>query len=452
MQWGLILLGLSLFVVLIVLPLNLAVAFEVRTVDLVPLADSFVSSDNPQSNFGKELYLRTEYESQKTVIYATSFDVPPTTNWISVFLPRNGKITGSFTVTEGGNKDINFWITSEARASTEVAYVAEYAVTTSSISFTAPYTGTFYLGFDNSFSWFTHKQVSLSDVVLTMKPFNAICSRIIFLQFDLSSIPPEATINEAKLSLVFKDAGVNTYNLVKAFSCSQSNWNEQSITYENAPFSESYLTESSSLNESGHSVGQSRWDSDIKADVVRSLVNGKLTEIVAVVGGQLPGGMVEFYSRESENKPNLEISYTYVSVSSSLSSTFMIEGQNVAVNAATNPSQNLGSVKIQYSTDQVKWNDVMIHQGGSVYCAWTSVATGQIYVRSVWEVSWSRGSYQTVSPVTSLYVMPIYLVVTIPIIIVVTVAVLGVYYWRKRRAHIKKPATLQTPEMPPPPK
>ncbi|MGA2768175.1 MAG: emp24/gp25L/p24 family protein [Candidatus Bathyarchaeia archaeon] len=430
-----------------VVPLiGLTSASEVRTTTLVPVADSFVSYDTPKTNVGKELYLRTEYEKQKTVLNATSFTVPPSSLFFSVYLPQNGRITGSFAVTAGGNKDINFAITDSAQTT---YYYQLNRATASNFSFVAPYTGNFYLVFDNSFSFFTSKTVSLSDVILTMD--SNVISTPIFLLFDLSNIPPEATINTANLSLSFKDSGISLYNIVKSFDCSESNWNEQAITFENAPLSQSFLTESSSLNMSvGISAG-SRIYMDIKPDVVRSLSNGKLTEVIAAVDGEFWAGIVEFDSRESENTPKLEISYTYVSASSSLSSSFMIEGQNVAVNVTTNPSQPQGNIRIQYSTDQLKWYDISQVQGGSAYNVWTPSITGQVYVRSVWVVSWNGGSYQTTSSVSSIYVMPISLVVAIPVaIIAVVAAIVGIRYWRKRRVHVKKNTDFQAPQVPPP--
>jgi hypothetical protein len=433
-----------LFAMFVVLLMGSTSASEVRTLILVPVADSFVSYSTPQANFGKELYLRTEYAKQETVLGATSFTVPPSSVFFNVYLPQNGRITGSFEVTAGGNKDINFAITDSVQSA---SYYQLNRVTVSDFSFVAPYTGDFRLVFDNSFSWFTSKTVSLSDVILTMD--SNVISAPIFLLFDLSNIPPEATINTANLSLTFKDSGVSLYNIVKSFDCSESNWNEQAITFENAPLSQSFLTESSSLNMSvGISVG-SRIYLDIRPDVVRSMPNGKVTEVVAVVDGEFPAGFVEFYSRESENTPRLEISYTYVSASSSLSSSFMIEGQNVAVNVTTNPSQPQGNIRIQYSTDQVKWYDMSQFQGGSAYYVWTPSMTGQVFVRSVWEVSWNGGSYQTLSSVSGIYIMPILLVVAIPVaIIAVIVAVVGIRYWRKRRVQVKKNSDFQAPQAP----
>jgi hypothetical protein len=440
--------GLVLFATFVVVPMNFGSASEVRTLELFPIEDSFVSYSTPPSNFGKELYLRTEYDHrQKTIINARSFTVPTSSLFLSVYLPQNGRITGRLEVTAGGAKDINFRITDSAQT---VYYYSLNRVTVSDFSFVAPYTGNFHLVFDNSFSWFTTKTVSLSDVILTMD--STVISAPIFLLFNLSNIPPEATINTANLSLSLKDAGINTYNIMKTFYCSRSNWNEQSITYENAPLSQSYLIELSSLNISGISVGN-RCKVDIKSDVVRSLPDGKLTEAVAIVDGELPGGMAKFYSRESENKPKLEISYTYVSVSSSLSASFMIESQNVAVNVNTDPSQTIGDIRIQYSTDQVKWYDASQFQGGSTHYVWTPSMTGQIYVRSVWKVSWNGGYYQTLSSVGGLYIMPILLVVAIPIAIIgVIAAVVGMRYWRRRRrVNIKENPDVQAPQTPPPP-
>ena len=438
-----------LFAMFVVLLLGSTSASEVRTLTLVPVADSFVSYSTPQANFGKELYLRAEYEKQKAVLNATSFTVPTSSVFFSIYLPQNGRIAGSLEVTAGGNKDINFAITD----STQSAYYYQLnRVTISNFSFVAPYTGSFRLVFDNSFSWITSKTVSLSDVILTMD--SNVISAPIFLLFDLSNIPPEATINTATLSLSFNRATIN--NLLKSFACSVSNWNEQTITFENAPLSQSYLTESTSMILPLVSVGD-RINLNVKSDVVRSLPNGKLTEVVAVVDGDSTPGMAEFYSRESENTPKLEISYTYVSASSSLSLSFMIEGQNVAVNVTTNPSQPQGLIKIQYSTDQLKWYDIydtyqFQGEGGLAYYVWTPSMTGQVYVRSFWEISWNGDSYQAMSSVSSIYIMPLVFVVAIPAAITaVIVAVVGIRYWRKRKTRVKRNSEFQEPQAPPPP-
>lgn len=399
---------------------------ETRTVELLPLVDSYVYIDSPENNYGKELALDTEYEAPKTIVEAFSFDVPPGSQWVIVSLPKNGKITGSFEVTEGGALDIDFWIKNEALT---VAYVHESRVTSLEFSFVAPHTGVFYLQFDNSFSWFTSKTVSLSDVILTMDPFDAICSPV-FLLFDLSSIPPEATINSANLSLSFKDSGVLRYTIVNTFYCSNNDWNEQTITYENAPFSQIYPSSSFSLNVSGVSVGDyCSWD--VKPDVVRARPSGKLTEVIVIVDSEFSMGMTQFFSRETENKPKLEISYTYVSVSSSVSSSILLEGQSISINVNTDPSQNAGNVKAQYSTDKINWLDIASFSGGTGYYVWIPPVTAQIYLRGHWETSWEGGSYYSLSSVNSIYVIPIYLLVLIPVIIVGTIV--GVYYWRKRK-------------------
>lgn len=405
---------------------------ETRTVELHPVADSYVYVDSPGNNYGKELYLLSDYEDQKIIVDETSFEVPPGSEWIKVTLPINGKIIGSFVVTEGGNRDINFKI---ANADPTVPpfprpiyYLEKSRVTSMEFSFVAPYTGNFYLGFDNSFSWFTSKTVSLSDVILMMEPFGSICSPI-FLQFDLLNIPPEATINSAILSLAFESSGLAPYGTVDTFYCSENGWSEQSITYANAPFSEIHRTNSYSLNVSGLSVGEyCAWD--ITPDIVRGISGGKLTEAVVIVRSELPEGWIRFFSRESQNKPKLEISYTYVSVTSSISSTFLIETQNVGVNVNADPSQTVGNIKIQYSADQLEWFDIETFSGGSTHYVWTPPITGRIFVRDLWEISWDGGSYYTLSSVHTLYVIPIYLLVAIPVVAVGII--IGIIYWRRR--------------------
>lgn len=399
---------------------------ETRTVELLPLADSYVYIDSPENNYGKELHLSTAFEDQKTIVEATSFVVSPGSYWITIPLPKNGKITGSFEVTNEGAQVIDFWIKNDDHS---ITYVYEPRVTSLEFSFVAPHTGNFDLQFYNSPSWLTSKTVSLSDVILTMDIFDAICSPA-FLLFDLSDIPPEATINSANFSMSFKDSGVLGYTIVNSFYCSNNDWNEQTITYENAPFSQVYTSSSFSLNVSGVSTGNyCCWD--IKPDLVRARPSGKLTEVIVIVDSDASVGMTQFFSRESENKPKLTISYTYISVSSTVSSSILLESQSIGINVNTDPSQAAGNVKAQYSTDTINWVDISSFSGGTGYYAWTPPVTGQIYLRGQWETSWEEDSYYSLSSVNSIYVIPIYVLALIPIIIVGTIA--GVYYWRKRK-------------------
>jgi hypothetical protein len=110
----------------------------------------------------------------------------------------------------------------------------------------------------------------------------------------------------------------------------------------------------------------------------------------------------------------------------------LIEGQSAAVVVDTDPSQTVGRIKVQYSTDQIEWFDIESFSDGSAYCVWTPSVTGRVYVRSLWQTSWDGGSYYTLSSVSSLYMIPIYLLIVIPAII--TGIIIGVYFWRKRKA------------------
>lgn len=358
---------------------------ETRTVELFPVADSFVYKKSPTSNYGRELYLFTEYEDQRTIITAYTFEVPPDSQWIKVSLPRNGKIIGSFDVIDGGNRDINFRIRSEDGTMT---FLQKTQITSFQFTFVAPYTGDFYLQFDNSFSWFTSKIVALSDVILTMDPFGVISSPI-FLLFDLSSIPPEATINSAILSMTLEGIG-SEQSIVHTFSCSNHDWTELALTYENAPFS-AISYPSSSLDLSGLSSGD-RCEWNIKADIVRDLTTGKLTEVLAIVDSENES-YVNFYPRETEHKPKIQITYTFVSVDLSVSPGIVGTGQNVAIRVSTDPPQTKGTFIIQYSTDQILWKDITTFSGGAKTYTWTPSTSGLIYVRAVWQVLWADSGY-----------------------------------------------------------
>ena len=119
-------------------------ASEVRTLELFPIADSFVSVSSPLSNFGSELHLRTEYE-EKTIVAATSFDISAASRRVlDVSLPKNGMINGSLDVAGGG--DIDFRIENEAE---NVTYVEEFSAESLNFYFFAPYTGNYLLVFEN---------------------------------------------------------------------------------------------------------------------------------------------------------------------------------------------------------------------------------------------------------------------------------------------------------------
>lgn len=395
---------------------------ETRTLNLDPAADSFVTPFQLESNFGKDLSYQCEFKREYIQIHAQSFTAG-TSKVVTfpIYLTKDSEISCSFEVTSGGNKDVDFYLTSGTHR-----FIEAYRTTNYSFTFTAPYSDTYVLNFDNTFSWITGKGISLSDVVRTDYRIYATPA---FMMFDLSDIPPEATILESKLSFYVSSSLENP--VVGVYYCSNNNWKENTIQYTNAPFEDISTTSTTHV-----SVGSSpqRYELDVISDVIKGAVNGKLTEVLAVNSG----GKVDISSRESTNHPQLEIKYEYVSINSTIDPNFIIEGQNVGIILDTAPSQQGGRVRIQYSTDQIKWYDVVTYTGGSTYYAWNPEVTGQVYVRGVWGTSWNGGSYSTLSSVNGVFIFPIYLLILIPtIIIVAVVGVLLIWRLRRRKTHEK---------------
>jgi hypothetical protein len=103
---------------------------------------------------------RTESQAyqvtQSTEIVSEAFTVPPSSITHTVSLNVGDSISIHITVTSGGNKDIDFYLTD---AST--TYLSYSRATTINRDWTAPLTGTYNLVYDNSFSWFTSKDVDV---------------------------------------------------------------------------------------------------------------------------------------------------------------------------------------------------------------------------------------------------------------------------------------------------
>lgn len=297
-----------LFLVLSIANVPLISASEQRTVVLNPIADSYVLSTKPTTNYGRELnFLSAFYEDSVVYISSTSFTVSPGIVYYTVSDISSGtSLDGSFTVTAGGNLDIDFYITDDLLYGTKHAFLSRS--TGSSFSFTAPVGAKkdYYIVFDNSFSWITSKTVSLSDVTRTNWEL-----KLGFLKFDLGQIPPDATIILANLSLYA--SSVHSASDHELRYCKNSSWTEDQVTYMNAPlsgFNDFPRTLAKTVDVKG------TWYSwDVSADVVRAIPNQYLTEIVY----PLAKGGAEFFSKESINKTKLEIVYTYASIEMSLS-------------------------------------------------------------------------------------------------------------------------------------
>jgi len=98
--------------------------------------------------------------------FNTNIDVPPGHYYQSAGLTQFHKIHIDFTVTSGGNRDIDFFVADEVNyykwksGETASTYLSKDRITSFDTEWKGPKTDTWYFVYDNSFSWITHKQIS----------------------------------------------------------------------------------------------------------------------------------------------------------------------------------------------------------------------------------------------------------------------------------------------------
>lgn len=139
--------------------------------------------------------------------------------------------------------------------------------------------------------------------------------------FELSSIPPNATLNTAKLLL--HPEYVSQTTTVGAYYCPNNSWDENEIVWNNAPTFASNPTDTFTCTYAGE------WYScDFTSEVESSLNTGEITMVLRVENSG-DSYSTRFPSRESEAhsgkswrgqcirplNPTLLIDYTYVSES-----------------------------------------------------------------------------------------------------------------------------------------
>ena len=126
----------------------------------------------------------------------------------------------------------------------------------------------------------------------------------VWLKFDLSEIPSEATVNSIILRMHTSVVGPRATNKVGVFPCSNTDWQEMTITWSNSP------------NVSGQSIATinvGTWDKDYDFDVI-STVEGKkeVTLVLKTLESTELGGYAEFVPRESSwtYLPRLIVDYS----------------------------------------------------------------------------------------------------------------------------------------------
>ncbi len=144
-----------------------------------------------------------------------------------------------------------------------------------------------------------------------------LSQQIIYVKFDLSSIPQNAFIVSANLSLWFSrfsNLYFNWFGLgdsIGSHYCSNNSWTENAITWNNCP---NYVLSHTDLVDVGRAgADDCLWD--VTSSVVESLPLAELTEVLVFDLKYDGYGYAEFVSSESSQKPKLEIEYTLEPVS-----------------------------------------------------------------------------------------------------------------------------------------
>ena len=132
-----------------------------------------------------------------------------------------------------------------------------------------------------------------------------------YVMFDLSSIPSDAYIISAKLSLYLSSTGGDIYwspaDTIGAYYCSNNSWTELEITWNNKPNFNPEPTDSWSFSIIYYVEVYKSWNTT--EDVRMALPSGKLTEVIKFES-KTGDGFAVFQSREGPNKPKLEIEYS----------------------------------------------------------------------------------------------------------------------------------------------
>lgn len=128
-------------------------------------------------------------------------------------------------------------------------------------------------------------------------------SDLIFIKFDLSRVPTEATIQSAQLKLHggYSSTGVD----VSAYYVRDDSWREYGLTYNNRP------DISNTLTCTVENISSRSWYAwDITEDAIAAFHGDKVLTEALIWGNTAEYGGTHFCSRKSIWPPKLEITYT----------------------------------------------------------------------------------------------------------------------------------------------
>jgi hypothetical protein len=197
-----------------------------------------------------------------------------------------------------------------------------------------------------------------------------------YVMFDLSSIPSEANIISAKLSLYLSSTGGDIYwypaDTIGAYYCSNNSWTELGITWNSKPSFDTEVTDSWSFSIIYYVDVYKSWN--VTEDVRKAFSAGKLTEVIKFET-KTGDGYAVFNSKDGGNKPKLEVEYSTEPV-------FMVHLESVQDTGATS---NLGLITFAGYTfplptdvDVVNGSYTVTYSSGYTFVRWET--TGDIAV------------------------------------------------------------------------
>jgi len=222
----------------------------------------------------------------------------------------------------------------------------------------------------------------------------------IWLKFSLVNIPPSATIINALLTLTLSYTIVNQNIGVRSEIL--NTWGESTLTWGNAP--RNYI--SSTITDSAFVMNSTLpYNWRVATLVTNAIPNGAVSLVLLPTASQgISNGWSIFYSKEKgpTQAPTLTVTYSYYSVSLSLSSYSDALGSPVSITSSTDPPQSGGTTFIQYSTDQSSWTVLATQTGGVFTYNWYPPALGTYYIRSQWTQTWPGGGSYTATSATAI--------------------------------------------------
>ena len=138
----------------------------------------------------------------------------------------------------------------------------------------------------------------------SLKLSSAPDSTCAYMMFDLSSLPPGANVLSCTL-YVYLSAISGYTGSIGVHYCSNDDWTELGITWNNKP---TYSATATDTNSYGMIVSYRVWNGwDVTFDVQNALAKGKISEVLV---DNRVSSSANFNSREEGNRPHIDVEYS----------------------------------------------------------------------------------------------------------------------------------------------